>query len=46
MVGLDFQTKPTRPNILKQEKLIFKQEKRIFKQEKRKFKQEKQIIEQ
>jgi hypothetical protein len=26
MVGIDFQTKPTQPNIFKQEKRIFKQE--------------------
>jgi hypothetical protein len=35
VVGLDFQTKPTQPNIFNQEKRILKEEKRIFKQEKR-----------
>jgi hypothetical protein len=35
VVGLDFQTKPTQPNIFNQEKLKLKEEKRIFKQEKR-----------
>ena len=34
VVGLDFQTKPTQPNLFNQEKRILKEEKRIFKQEK------------
>jgi hypothetical protein len=32
MVGLDFQTKPTQPNLFKQEKRIFKQEKQMIEQ--------------
>jgi hypothetical protein len=35
VVGLDFQTKPTQPNIFNQDKRILKEEKRIFEQEKR-----------
>jgi hypothetical protein len=35
VVGLDFQTKLTQPNIFNQEKRILKEEKQIFKQEKR-----------
>jgi hypothetical protein len=46
VVGLDFQTKPTQPNLFNQEKRILKEEKRIFKQEKRIFKQEKRMLEQ
>jgi hypothetical protein len=40
VVGLDFQTKPTQPNIFNQEKRILEEEKRIFKQEKRMLEQQ------